>query len=175
MAIDRIAHYEQGSSDKVYVVSVLRTGEKEWQVIARWGRNQGNLKRDPKGTFSSESSALANADNIFNSKLKKGYQEINKPGYNGTLSVNSHWVQNHLEQDPYQDRVANPKKEPKPMPKANVVLEVVCLNNVGLEEHFDQDVEYVAATHKEEDMIWVHNRFGEKVECFAERFKKVSA
>lgn len=80
-----------------------------------------------------------------------------------------------MEQDPYSiSKLQNEEIDEPKKPISKVPMEVICVNNIGLEEHFDQDVEYVSEAHKEDEMIWVHNRFGEKVECFAERFEKVA-
>ena len=49
--------------------------------------------------------------------------------------------------------------------------EVECVNAVGMEDRFDEGVTYVAERHVEKDMICVWDRYGQKQECFSERFK----
>ena len=52
-------------------------------------------------------------------------------------------------------------------------FEVVCQDNLGIEDGFDEGVTYVAEPHNEDDLIWVWDRNAVKRECFAERFKQV--
>jgi len=50
--------------------------------------------------------------------------------------------------------------------------EVVCVNNVGIEEHFDEGVTYVAELLDREFFV-VYDRNGQKREVLAERFREV--
>ena len=50
---------------------------------------------------------------------------------------------------------------------------VECVNNAGMEDQFDQGVEYIFEG-KPGEMITVFDKCGEKRECFADRFKVIS-
>ena len=61
--------------------------------------------------------------------------------------------------------------EPEPLPLVKD-FEVICLNNVGIEDKFDQGVEYVAvAVVRELGFLTVYDKFGKKQTCMASRFK----
>ena len=51
---------------------------------------------------------------------------------------------------------------------------VICLDNSGVEDKFDKGIEYISEEHDNKDMIYVYDRFGEKQECFRDRFQKPS-
>ena len=74
-----------------------------------------------------------------------------------------------------------PESKPKFMPfeldkKMNVRLitdkEIICINNAGMEESFDQGISYIVESHPDHDMVWAYDKFGVKQEVFAERFEK---
>ena len=49
---------------------------------------------------------------------------------------------------------------------------VVCRDNTGMEDRFDEGVEYVREKHEADDMVYVYDKFGVKQECFADRFEE---
>ena len=51
-------------------------------------------------------------------------------------------------------------------------FEVMCVDNLGMEDVFDEDVTYVAVGSKS-GLLMVHDRFGEVRQCLTERFRKV--
>lgn len=53
-------------------------------------------------------------------------------------------------------------------------FEVVCLNSLGMEDSFDEGIEYVAERHADKNMIYVWDRAAKKQECFKDRFKTVT-
>lgn len=48
---------------------------------------------------------------------------------------------------------------------------VICLNNSGMEDKFDESIEYISEKHDDLGMIYVYDKFGQKQECFMDRFK----
>jgi hypothetical protein len=57
-------------------------------------------------------------------------------------------------------------------PKTEITktLLATCRDNLGLEDKFDQGIEYVAEEHHDPDMVWVVDNFGVRQECFKSRF-----
>jgi len=51
---------------------------------------------------------------------------------------------------------------------------VICIDNTGMEDKFDEGIEYISEEHSGEGLIYVYDRFGKKQECFEDRFKKQS-
>lgn len=70
--------YQADNSDKVYEVDLCRLGQESYVVNFRYGRRGSNLR---EGTKTIEPVNLVSGDRIFNklvnSKVKKGYQEVN--------------------------------------------------------------------------------------------------
>jgi predicted DNA-binding WGR domain protein len=55
-------------------------------------------------------------------------------------------------------------------------MEMECVNNTGIEEQFDIGISYLAETHPtDKKMVKVYDRFGQKVDCFKSRFKKLKS
>jgi len=48
--------------------------------------------------------------------------------------------------------------------------EAKCVDNKGIEDLFDVGVVYIYEGYKEEDMVWVYDRFGNRGEYFKDRF-----
>ena len=191
-----IAHYVGGNSDKVYMACIRDNNDGTFAVIGKWGR-RGNIKQQSvKSTQPSLVAAEVAQKRLFLEKLSEGYKDIDDPNYTGQLSRNTQCVAENLEPEitprapraprvprtpptsPEPEQVA-PAQPPKPVaPKVEVVLEddgvVVCVSNVGIEDKFDEDTEYVAEIHKNETMIWVYDKFGKRAEYFKDRFPSVS-
>ena len=173
-----VAHFEGGTSDKVYVASVRLDKGRGWTVIGKFGRRGKNMQASVKLSGASESEARAEQASLFNAKLRAGYKDISSAEYRGPVSRAdmASWL------EPEDDgvvveqgiRVPAPKAE-KPEPKADDIegMVAVCLDNNGLSEGFDVGVEYVFEPHAEKGMLWVYDRFGERKACFKERFKLV--
>jgi len=74
----------------------------------------------------------------------------------------------------FVEKILEPEVKAKKAATSNAKdYEVVCVNNLGMEDSFDEEVTYVAEKHPDSDMIYVYDRNGEKRECFKERFKKL--
>ena len=70
-------------------------------------------------------------------------------------------------------RVHVKAKKSFPLAEALVQAEAECLDNIGMEECFDKGITYIVETHIRKDMLWAIDRFGERRECFRERFSAV--
>lgn len=51
---------------------------------------------------------------------------------------------------------------------------VKCIDNTGIEDKFDKGIEYVCEMHDDINMIYVYDKFGQKQECFRDRFYQPS-
>jgi hypothetical protein len=135
-----------------------------------------------KLTNVSENAAMVAQEKAFRKKLKKDYVDINDPNYHGPVTTLT--VKDDLEQDPNQSvpvpsgvRPPEPKRLP-PKPPAKKVTPpkdgvATCVNNSGMEDKFDQGIEYVCAATDDPTMIAVYDKFGEIGEYFADRFNVI--
>ena len=191
-----IAHCQSGSSDKVYIVSVRHVpNNNAYIIVAKWGRRIGNnnFQSQIKGTFQTLGGALASMESFFREKIKKGYKDIESPNYLGGVTIAS--VQQHLEAEsggpvinpvePLQDdsvkktmERAEKKKAAKLLQNRSGVLphqiiQVVCINNLGIEDRFDIDVEYNARECvAKPEMLFVTDMHGKEDQYFVERFQR---
>lgn len=230
--MNKVLHYSGGSSDKVYVGSVVKKADGKFHVIATWGkRGSSSQGTQNKGAYSNQSMAERELDALLSTKTKKGYEDIEGFSYNGTVRMTDRWLQSWLQQESeptlavaipatakeidrmisdkarteasellknghrinavkivrqdtgallepakeYIDEILEPRvKASKSMaPKAGEKdFEVICVNNLGMEESFDEGVTYVAEPHSDKDYIYVWDRHAIKQEVFSERFKK---
>jgi predicted DNA-binding WGR domain protein len=223
-----VAHYREGSSDKVYIVSVAKSSTGGYKVVAKWGRIWKSVQSQVKYSTPNLTIAQSEARSVFATKTKKGYVDIESSHYNGPLTMGDAWLSNLLEDAPTTPAVSKvdedklkrevrsllkrgrkaecirrakstlnldepsakswvhaievevkaeeaaeaAKAEPEETTAPVKDFEVICVDNTGMEDSFDEGVEYVAEPHAEEGMIYVWDRNAQKRECFAERFKK---
>ena len=52
-------------------------------------------------------------------------------------------------------------------------FEVECLDDTGMEEHFDTGLTYMAEAHTDKDLLWVYDRYGQRGEFGNFRFRRV--
>ena len=228
--MNKVMHYYKGSSDKVYMGSIVEQPGGQFEVICKWGRRGGNMSSQNKGTYSSHRTAETALDKLLSAKAKKGYQDIERSHYAGPLRMTNSWLRQFLEEsnidvaapappataDEISTTISAAKRESakelmrngKKIAAVNVVreatgsmlqpakefieeyiepevkaeksmapapgerdFEVVCVNNLGMEDSFDEGVTYVAEPHPEDGMIFVWDRAAVKQELFKERFK----
>jgi hypothetical protein len=189
-----IAHYQSGGSDKVYVVRYSKNFNGEWIVEVFFGRRLRGLQHQIKATLPSDTMALGKCLEIFHEKLVRGYVDIESPNYTGNAREIKGWLKRshvladsvrivgikgetpkELEpkepDDPDEKQLAAP---PESMPEGD--FEVTCKDSFGLEDKFDEGVDYLAESHLDKTMLYVYDRAGLKRECFARRFvRKESA
>jgi hypothetical protein len=197
-----IGHCQDGSSDKIYIASIVPEND-VFRVVGFGGRVGKQLRKYDKGVYSSIDRAVRYRDELFVSKLKKGYQDIENQ--NLTLSCRRYYgdlSKESLEQNygyhippPFESVTINELTLPAQgfkdwdLASQSYVFdesgesdeakletskdwEVKCLNNIGMEDSFNEDVTYIAERHQDDDMIFVWDKNGEKKECFKERFSK---
>jgi hypothetical protein len=198
--VNRVGHCEAGTSNKVYIASIVReqdtSGTVIYTVVGKGSAVFKNMRTYRKGSYYKLENAIEARDDLFDAKIyksSKAYIDIESAEYNGTLSMTStSWLKSNLEPDLNQNMeieddgadafqeaevnaeveeyVAESKSESKSKAKAKD-WEVICVNNLGMEDSFDEGVEYIAEKHSESDMIYVWDKQNVKVECFTERFK----
>lgn len=81
MKRNRVAHYQAGSSDKIYIASIRQSTSGKFDVLGKWGPRNGNIQLQVKGTYSSEQQAIAAMETLFREKTAKGYRNIEDRGY----------------------------------------------------------------------------------------------
>lgn len=192
---NRIAHCQSGSSDKVYIASCRQLPNGKWVVLGKWGRRGANMSAQAKGDeYDSEREAKAALDALFDTKRREGYVDINDGFYNGPVTATS--VKQYLEPDPgalndqtrTTPQAVDEEKEKQIRKAANERAAEVraaeraakvadaparrkkCINVLGLEDQFVEGEHYDTFPHADNDMLWVVNMNGERVECFKERF-----
>ena len=189
-----IAHYDNGGSESVYLSCVRDNHDGTFSVIGKWGRQRKINQELVKATVRSTVAAEVEQKRLFNGKLSKGYIDIEGVHYHGTLTRNDSFIQEKLEPETASSssvatRIRTPRQkrsEKAPIEEgilfdaASTIIEeqkqleddgvVICVNNLGMEEKFDKDVEYVAELHKDPLMLWVFDKFGKKAEYFKDRF-----
>lgn len=189
-----IAHCNTGGSDKVYMVCIRRDNQGNFIVLGKWGRRGKTLSSGIKLQTQSETAAVLQQKNIFANELKKGYVDIDSPNYSGPVSRQSDGVKNALE--PEENFAITPcptcgqdmtdtvngvpscrrcalermKKNAPEIPVQTVEDTVYCVNNLGIEDRFDEGIEYVCEAHKDKLMVYVYDKMGRRDEYFKERF-----
>jgi hypothetical protein len=185
--MNKVCHFHAGVHDKVYILSLKYTerhmGGGFWSVNASWGRRGGVLQSAVKSTSHTYEHAWHDLFEIFKQKLEKGYLDIESVDYHGPLSIDK--LKAHLSSEDFEledlesasSHIGLPDDyEPmdyeEPEKPAIGVRKVVCINNLGLEDKFDEGVEYeFLVILKEADMLLVTGKDGKATECFKERFK----
>jgi predicted DNA-binding WGR domain protein len=179
MERNMIAHCQSGNSDKIYMSCVRENSDGTYSALAKWGRRGKTLQQTFKLTSVSLAQAQAEQEKVFNQKLKAGYVNIDDVNYGGpvtTLTVQDDMEAGDGAPTPRKPRNIRPKENQKkaPAPKAPPKEGVaVCLNHSGIEDKFDEGIEYVFEAHDDPTMIWMFDKEGERQECFSERFEVV--
>ena len=178
-----IAHHNKGTSDKVYMACIRDNGSGTFSVIGKWGRRGSISNLEVKVTTDSLVSAEVAQIRLFKTKLDKGYKDIEGTDYSGPVDRIQPWIVDHLE--PETGVVTKKPRKPsgKPVPKVKPPKPtkpdlddgvVVCIKNIGMDELFDIDTEYIAEEHKNPEMLWVYDKYGKKGEYFRDRFMNLS-
>lgn len=183
-----ILHCREGSSDKVYVANIkVDSDSREFVVVCKWGRRGKNLSSQEKASYKSLRAAQGARNEIVREKVKKGYVDVASLSYDGPVHALQEQFKGHLEGDirvrddhsvivtPWEDDceavklqedIRNGNIKQKPQPEA-----VLCVDNLGLENHFDLDIEYeLVGGTPEATWLSVIDRFGDEVEVNADRF-----
>jgi predicted DNA-binding WGR domain protein len=167
-----VGHFQStaSNSDKIYMACVRHNTDGTWTVIGKYGRRDRRFQQQVKLTTDSESKAMQEQRALFQAKEKKGYRDIDDPSYVGPVDRGTKCVRDNLEDETVQvvpKKVPKVKPVPSPEPEPD---ELVCKDNAGMEDLFDTGITYVVEPHKEEGLIWVYDRYGEKTACMRDRF-----
>ena len=172
-AINRVAHYQGGTSDKVYMACV-RCATDCYEVLGKWGRRGKKLSSQVKGKHRTLPDALAARDLLFSEKEGEGYQDIDSASYCGPVTMRDPEIAANLEKlgmakvgkserIPLEsDRMLDPEKQV-----------AICVDRSGLEDKFDEGIEYVFEKCRTPGMVFVYDKLGEKAEYFVQRFRFV--
>lgn len=68
-------HCQQGNSDKVYIIGIMRWSD-HFTVVAHYGRRFGPLTVAPKGTFRTADDAAKKFNSLVREKSAKGYELV---------------------------------------------------------------------------------------------------
>jgi hypothetical protein len=177
-----VAHKVEGTSDKVYMACIRETyapnGNVSYAVLGKWGRRGKKLSSQVKWAGALEPSKRMQRE-LFDSKLAEGYIDVDSGSYRGPVSRSNPEIHAELEgvtiaKPPVtiSAKVDDSHLENKRMATPNT-HNVICINRIGMEERFDDGIEYVWERHTEKKMLWVWDKFGVKSEYFIERFKFV--
>lgn len=180
-----VAHCYEGSSDKVYMVCIRDNANGTYSVLGKWGRRgvvgKGTGNNVVKASFELLNRATQYQAELFNEKLNKGYVDIDSPTYRGSVTWKDKNIIENLEKedgftlmevfDKAKEDIVNATGIPEDvLNQEDTTFEVVCVDNTGIDDRFDKDVEYVAKHHKDFKMIWVYDKFGKIDEYFKDRF-----
>lgn len=173
-----ILHYEAGTSDKVYIVSVVKKSS-GYQVVTKWGRRgRENLNSQVKGTFPDELAARYLQGEIVNEKIGKGYQDIESSSYRGSVRTSDLDIIDNLEKD---DGITLMEVFNEEAREKNRTLkgetEMVCVDNSGIEDGFDRGVTYICEPHSEPtvrlSVMSAYDKLGNKRDVLLERFERI--
>jgi len=198
----KIAHFERGTSNKVYIVCIRELPNSKFQVLGKWGRRDcQTMQLMVKGEFDSLVEAQQEMKSLFRVQTRKGYVDIESAGYTGDVALVD--MERHMEAEPAmpssrasmkkvriddeelvrrraEERLAELKaakerreEEEAKRFKSGRKLVVKCINNLGLEHLFEMGSEYNAVTIDDREMLMVADMTGMDVEVFAERFHEV--
>ena len=172
-ALNRVAHYQAGTSDKVYMACV-RCAEDCYEVLGKWGRRGKKLSSQVKGKYRTLPEALAARDNLFSEKLGEGYQDIDMGSYRGPVTMRDPEIVANLEK--LGDEKAG-KSERIPLESERMLdpekQVAICVDRTGLEDKFDEGIEYVFERCRTPGMVFVYDKLGVKAEYFVQRFRFV--
>ena len=166
-----IGHNTDGTSDKVYIVT-MQIVNGTYNVVAHYGRRGKRPKKVVKVTNGSEWAAKDAMEKLIREKFEKGgYVDIDNPNYRGSVTrstVGPYLVREGATEVPKPTPVT-----PAPKPPVKIkVSEMFCVNNAGLEDKFEEGKAYKFVREVDEDFIELVDMNGLKQECFKERFSE---
>jgi len=185
-------NFVKGGSDKLYLCGI-REQSNTYSVIAKWGKRGNHLSVQNKGTFKSLAEAEAFQKKLWNSKVTGGYMDIEDPMYTQYMSadvlpkkvsMSDEMIKRNLEYEDYNslridkngdiwsednNPLSNTNKKKAKEVKQYVMI---CVDNVGMEDKFDVEIEYVVEDHIDKEMIYAYDKHGERGEFFKMRFEK---
>jgi len=189
-----VLHCQEGTSDKLYVSYVKDSdnnrGDKEYVVMTKWGRRTAanGLIMKPHSIYRTKTEAVQAMHKLAQEKLAKGYVEVSSPSYSGPVvrkEIEARDMGDAIDAPvrPLSDDLRRtgrfPSEQQRPQqkfePQKSKIQEllVICLNNIGVEEHFDMGVEYLAMGNAKPDFLTVEDKFGKTGDYDKARFEIV--
>lgn len=110
MKVNRVCHYEGGNSNKVYIGCITETNG-SYIVVGKWGGVGKKISQQTKGTYDTAARAEVARDAFLSTKMKKGYVDIESPGYSGQLHMTHVWLRQYLEDEPSVATEPSTKRE----------------------------------------------------------------
>ena len=153
-----------GGRDEFFIACIKKNGA--YYVYGRYVSPEGKLRTMSKcGPFDTVSAATDRCRSLARNKVrKKGFEKV-------SLDEVPDKVAPYIEMP--TDMQMTPQELIRMVQEARRERYVIFKNVQGLEEFFDVDVEYLAKTTDEEDVLAVYDRFGGLRKCFIERMKSV--
>lgn len=176
--LNHIGHCTEGNSDKVYIVAAIKNADGTYSCEGRYGRRNGSLKVDVKISHVSRGDAIAEANKLIDKKFhrrKGAYVDIDSREYSGSLTRQDPWLRRWVEEVDGNTPAPAPVPTPTPAPQAPKPVQqesdvLVCINNAGIEDQFDEGVEYFVKKYDDEDFVQVIDKYNEVRSVFRERF-----
>ena len=178
-----VGHCWQDGSDKVYMACIREAAvsginnpdsaaRMTYMVIGKWGRRGKTLKSQEYFRSTDYSNAKREQEKLFYSKIKKGYEDIDQSVYDGSVTRDTVGIKEALEMGGDFDKddktlLVNILKEPETSIFGDTAI---CSNNIGMEDKFDEGIEYVCEKHPDWQMLFVYDKNGVKGEFFKDRF-----
>lgn len=159
------------------------SGEAQWCVIERRGKNGSNLQSNLKTLYYNSTAgmqaALNEARRTFNNVLKKYEYEDITNGW--SYIVDQKWLTDTLNEIESlgadsgtglndEELLNDSEKEPKSSFDA---IPMKCINDIGMTDNFEKGGKYDTKFHSDKDLLWACDANGEWHECFKERFEGV--
>ena len=179
-----VVHCDEDNHDKVYMGCIKKQAG-SYQVIGKWGRVGRTLSSQLKGSSAQLAGAVVMRDNVIQEKIAKGYRNIQSLDYHGSVTLKTPCVAENLELEIFgtplsqavEENLVRSQKPTKslaesrnPISQQDKEFVVVCRDNTGIEERFDENIEYLAEVHSDLKIIYVFDKFGKKDEFLRERF-----
>ena len=174
MKANIVLHKQEGTSDKVYIVSIRRTLNSpsfcQFEVVSKWGRRgRKELQSQVKGRYTDENLAYIAQCELVGEKKAKDYVDIEGGLYDGPLTMSSPEIVPHLESETGKGKPLMEVFEEEAV-SAKRAEELICRDNSGMEDRFDKHISYVCEPHPDAGLVYVYDKFGNKGEFLLERF-----
>jgi predicted DNA-binding WGR domain protein len=177
MKANIVLHKQEGTSDKVYIVSIRRTLNSpsfcQFEVVSKWGRRgRKELQSQVKGRYTDEDLAYIYQCELVATKKSNGYKDIESGSYDGPLTMSSPEIVANLESETGKGKPLMEVFKELEAASANVkrAEELICRDNSGMEDRFDKNISYVCEPHPDAGLVYVYDKFGNKGEFLLERF-----
>jgi len=172
-----IGHNRQPGHNKLYYAEIVPRDGGVYDVIGRWGKLGGKLRSK---VYHSGVSNLAAAERLRTEllvkKLDRGYEDVRSSFYKGPVFATMVEISDGGAGPVASTEVPVSELEPEDLFDASDErqhqgsVEMVCIDNLGLQDKFELGASYKTHSHPSEGFLWVEDMNGERRECFVNRF-----